>query len=99
MCGSVFSSVNHPVRFSVCSPGLPDSSRVAAHRTFDGQSHRQIRPTTPNNLQNSTPNNYQNDIARTIPFASRPIIQIISLASENSNSNLCFLMHHLEMFL
>ena len=41
MCGSVFSSVNHSVRFGVCSPGLPDISRVAAHRTFDGQSHRQ----------------------------------------------------------
>src|SRR3954469_18853588 len=34
---SAFPSDNHLVRFGAVSPGLPDISRVTAHRGFDGQ--------------------------------------------------------------
>src|SRR3954453_19785710 len=33
---SVFPSENHSVRFGAVSPGLPDISRVTAHRGFGG---------------------------------------------------------------
>jgi hypothetical protein len=65
---SAFPSDNHAVRFGALSPGLPDISRVAAHRTFDGHAGRSAIPShraevsyTPDNPQNPTLDNLQND--------------------------------------
>jgi hypothetical protein len=40
--GSAFPSDNHAVRFGALSPGLPDISRVTAHRSFDGHAQQRV---------------------------------------------------------